>query len=178
MYNADWGNGLTAITLMELKTIAYTVYGTQSHLLPISIGREEISHVLFQNINSYWRSWLSRHSHSPHRYLLLLSFPWFTEWSILGIARQLYTLKTGNITSKLQAGRYLLEMLPNKYHPIVQQAIDVRTKCKQYQFSPSVIRAKQTLECSQYIIDVFNATYKSKFGETLLLKGNHRQTAD
>lgn len=161
--SALWGDGLTAITLKELKTTAFTFSGAPAQSLPIETADEEVDRILFENINSYWRKWINRHTYLPHRYSLLVLFPWFSEWSILGVARQLYTLQTGKITSKLLAGYYALDYLPSKYHKIDQQAIQIRKECKLFQFAASVERATKTIECVNHIIDCFNIEYQHKY---------------
>ncbi len=160
-----WGQGLrlTAVTLKELKTTALTICGLPAHNLPIEIKDEDLNRVLFENINSYWRNWLRKHSQFNHRYFLLVVLPWLTEWSVLGVARQLHTLKTGQITSKLHAGYYALEILPQKFHHIIQQAIKIRQRDKKLShISPSIKRAKQTIECVRFVIEEFNRVYNSR----------------
>jgi hypothetical protein len=141
MTYANWGGGLTAVTLKELKTTAITIFGAPANELPIEIKDEELNRILIENINSYWRNWINKHSPLRYRYLFLIMLPWLTEWSVLGVARQLYTLKTGGITSKLNAGFYALEILPNKYHEIIWQAIEIRKSGnKLLHISPSIKR--------------------------------------
>ena len=154
---SDWGDGLTAVTLKELKTTALTLSGTPAYALAIEIKDEELNRVLFENINSYWCKWVNKHSPFHYRYLFLLSFPWLTEWSVLGVARQLYTLQTGKITSKVNAGYYALEVLPHKYRQIIQQSIEIRkSDNKLLYLKPSIKRAEQTIKCLNFIIEKFN----------------------
>ena len=158
---ANWPNDLSEITLLELKTTALTVFGIPANELRIEINDENVNRVLFHNINSYWHKWINRHSPFSYRYIILLIFPWATEWSVLGVARQLYTVKTGQITSKLAVGYYALGILPEKYHPILREAINIRKTCKQLTIKLSVKRARQTIECVNFIIDSFNYIYKA-----------------
>ena len=168
---SDWGNGLTLVALKELKTTALTLFGTPADALTIEIKDEELNRVLFENINSYWRNWVNKHSSFHYRYLFLFSLPWLTEWSVLGVARQLYTLQTGKITSKLNAGYYALKVLPDKYHQIIQQAIEIRkSDNKLLSVGPSIKRAEQTIECVNFIIEKFNilSTSNSNYLKTSL----------
>ncbi|WP_277674507.1 aminoglycoside adenylyltransferase domain-containing protein, partial [Piscibacillus halophilus] len=52
------------------------------------------------------------------------------EWTVLGLLRQYYTLMEKDIISKLEAGYYGLEILPTKWHPIIQEAINIRKNVK------------------------------------------------
>lgn len=100
-----------------------------------------------------------------HRKILLLVFPRLTEWAVLGVARQLYTLQTGKIASKTDAGYYCLQQLPGKFHPAIKEAITIRKDNRTYPFvktyavKPSFKRLKQTIECVNNMITLFNKVY-------------------
>lgn len=159
--------GMAPITLYELKTTAITITGMPVQQLPIAIGIDDVNRFLYSNINTYWKTWVNKHAKLHRRGLLLVLLPRLTEWVILGVARQLYTLRTGQIASKTAAGYYCLEHLPANYHWVMQQAIKIRTTKEKhllelpssYYVQPSIKRAAQTLDCAYYIIDLFNREY-------------------
>mgnify|MGYP000911045004 FL=1 len=157
---------MSVISLSELKLNALTIFGQQAEDLPIEIDQDELNKFLYHNINSYWRKWINQHSTFFNRKLLLLFFPRFTEWSVLGAGRQLCTLQTGKIVSKTEAGYYCLKHLPSQFHPVIQEAIQIRKDnrtyplVRSYLIKPSFDRLEQTIQCVNYIIDTFNATYK------------------
>ncbi|MGB4846851.1 MAG: aminoglycoside adenylyltransferase domain-containing protein [Saprospiraceae bacterium] len=156
---------MAPIYLWELKQNAITVFGKPNEELKINITHDDLNNFLYRNINSYWNKWITQHSSFGKRKILLISFPRFTEWVILGIARQLFTLQTGKIISKSEAGYYALQHLPVKYHPILQKAIEIRKDVRSqpilrtYRFSPSLHRADETIECARYMISIFNSIY-------------------
>ncbi|MGB3077740.1 MAG: aminoglycoside adenylyltransferase domain-containing protein [Saprospiraceae bacterium] len=157
---------MAPIYLWELRENAITVFGKPNEKLKINITKSNLNIFLYLNINSYWNKWIARHSSFGNRKILLVAFPRFTEWVILGIARQLCTLQTGKIFSKSDAGNYCLQHLPVQYHPIVHQALEIRRDVrtipglKSYRISPSLMRANQTIECARYMISIFNASYQ------------------
>lgn len=166
--------GMAMVTMLELKTIAHTVYGTHASDLPIAVGGKDIDDFLYDNINSYWKSWLRIHAKPGYSFLLLVFIPRLTEWVTLGVARQFFTLQTGKITSKTKAGYYCLNYLPHKYHTNIYEAIRIREDNKKlfyssikpsYYILPSVKRAKETLDCANFIIALFNQQYKEKYNE-------------
>ena len=87
---------------------------------------------------------------------------------ILGLSRQLYTLHTGQICSKTEAGYYALKHLPEKYHPVIHDAIRIRKENKKYLLTvkgsyyiqPSIKRCNETLGCAYWIIGLFNKEYE------------------
>ena len=156
-----------AISLWELKQNAITIIGPKAETLPVDITGDQVKKFMYHNINTYWKKWIDRHSSFFKRRILLLLFPTLTEWSVLGVARLHYTLQTGQITSKMQAGIYCLEHMPEKFHPIIKEAIEIRKVNRsyhfvQYQIEPSRNRMTQTIACVNYMIRLFNKIYTDK----------------
>jgi len=158
------------VSLLELKTTALTLFGTQAAELPFHISTTEVNQFIFDNLNSYWKSWIKKHSFPGWRYSLLILFPRLTEWVLLGIARQLYTLHTGKITSKTNAGYFVLGHLPEHFHPIIRKAIEIRndnhhhllTVKSSYAIQPSISRAHDTITCANYLLEMMNDNYVKK----------------
>ena len=156
---------MAPITLLELKTTAVTLTGPPARNLPIAVAPEDVNAFLYKNMNTYWKGWIS--GNSLFSRLKLLLFPRVTEWIILGMARQLYTLRTGAITSKTGAGYYCLAHLPTEYHAIIQQAMAIRQNGgagilsvrSSYHIQPSLKRTAATLSCARYILHLFNKEY-------------------
>ena len=118
-------------------------------------------------MNNYWKKWCDQYSSIFQNKLLLILFPRLTEWVILGLARQLYSLQTGRICSKTEAGYYALQHLPENHHPVIYEAIRIRKQSGKhfltlngsYYIHPSISRSNQTLNCAYYIIDIFNKEF-------------------
>ena len=163
---------LAPVYLWELTANAITVYGTKPESLPIRIDHATLNAFLFNNMNSYWNTWIRHHSSFLNRKVLLWLFPRLTEWVILGMARQLCTLETGQIVSKTEAGQYGLKDLPAKFHPVFRQAIDIRKDSRtyplvrSYAIRPSLSRMRRTLECAYYINALFNSIYLKTHDES------------
>ena len=159
---------MAPVSLWELKINAITLYGKKAETLPIEVKPDVLYKFLYENINSYWTKWLKQHSAFLNRKVILLVFPRLTEWAVLGVARQLYTLKTGKIVSKTEAGNYCIENLPEKFHPIIKEAINIRKDNRTYPFvksyavKPSFKRLSKTIECVNFIITTFNKIYLAK----------------
>ena len=153
---------ITPVLLFEIKSHAITVFGTEARELPVQIDIPAVNDFMRDNINSYWKNWIHRHSSWFNRRMLLILFPRLTEWSVLGVARQLCTLKTGKIVSKTAAGYFCLQQLPEQFHPIIREAIEIRKDdrsyplLKTYAIRLSFRRAKKTIECVNAVISAFN----------------------
>jgi hypothetical protein len=164
---------MAPIALSELSSHGLTILGQRSETLPVNITNSQVTRFLYENINSYWQNWIDHHASYFHRRILLLFFPRMTEWSVLGVARQFYTLQTGRIVSKTEAGIYCLQHLPERFHPIITEAISIRQDNRTYPFvksyaiSPSFSRCAQTIDCVNYMITLFNERYLDKGHSTV-----------
>jgi hypothetical protein len=159
---------MAPVTLSELKTNAITIVGAGADTLNIHIGPEKLNDFLFKNINSYWVKWIRQHSSFFNRKIILFLFPRFTEWAVLGVARQLCTLQTGKIVSKSEAGHYCLNYLPDNFHPVIKEVLQIRNDKSIYPFiesyaiRPSFNRTAETIACVNFIISKFNGIYDEK----------------
>jgi hypothetical protein len=156
---------LDRLTLYEWETSSYHIQGTPVENLNINVEVKDVLIQLHENVNSYWTSWIQKHSSFGYKALLLMLFPRLSEWGILGVARQLYTLNTGKITSKLNAGIEFLENLPAELKEVMMTAIQTR-RTNKTQLRFSIKRVKETRDCMQYLISKFNKTYYENVGSS------------
>ncbi len=151
------------VQLLELQTTSINIFGVPASELPLNVSLKDVMKQLHQNINSYWTRWITKHS-SGIAFLKLSLVPGLTEWGVLGVVRQLYTLETGKITSKLNAGIYFAEKLPEVHKPAMKDAICERGfNGTRINFSPE--RARRTLECMKFIQINFNKIYEEKYSK-------------
>jgi hypothetical protein len=107
-----------------------------------------------ENLNSYWAGW-ARH---PARMIMLYS-DWGIQWAITGILRQFYTFRENTITTKVKAAEYALGCLPARWHPLIQEAINIRRKNKRSAYRSKLFRAWEAIHFLKFIIQTCNANY-------------------
>lgn len=157
---------MAPVLFTEFKRCCICVFGKHIQEYALHVSTEALNIFMHQNINDYWKRWLEEHSRITKRWFILFLFPRFTEWVVLGLARQLCTLQTGSIVSKRKAGEFCLNQLPETFHPILDQAIRIRDDNRSYPFlrsyaiRPSLKRTKATLKCARYIVDAFNTLFE------------------
>ncbi len=78
------------------------------------------------------------------------------QWAVLGILRLWYTFREHDITSKTDAGRYALTHLPVRWHPLIQEAINLRDAPEQRFYKSRVCRAWDAVQFLRYIIQLCN----------------------
>lgn len=89
--------------------------------------RERLKAWVKENAATYWRRWLARSSRWSPAGLAMLGRAAAT-WGVLGIARQHYTVSTGEIASKSTAGGWALETFDGQYRRIVEEALAHRRR--------------------------------------------------
>lgn len=102
-----------------------TVRGPAADSLSVHLDRADRLAFVQGNTAGYWRSMaemISGALEDPDRTSFKSEF---TAWSVLGVARMLYTARTGGITSKTGAGEWIAQELP-EHRDLVEHALAIR----------------------------------------------------
>lgn len=142
---------LGSVTWWILKTKGIALFGSPPQELAITVDMDRLLQGQLENLNSYWAYWTKR----PVRWASLLS-DWGVQWTVLGVLRQFYTLREQGIISKTEAGKYALGCLPERWQPIIVEAIALRESPRRSQYGLRITRAAETYGLLQYIIRVCN----------------------
>lgn len=138
-----------------------TILGPESSELPIEVDFDLLLTKMHQNLNSYWKNWITKSSKLFSLASLALFFKKESvEWGVLGITRLYYTFREKKITTKLGAGEYALEDVPAKWHKIIQESIHVRKGIVKSLYFSKMRRKKEVLEYMQFILEECN-NYRS-----------------
>lgn len=145
-------NELNAVTWWELKNHGIPLMGMDPQHLPFDVDRHVLITYMRENLNSYWANWASQ----PARMILLYS-DWGIQWAITGVLRQFYTFRENTITTKIKAAEYALGCLPARWHPLIQEAINIRKKKKGSVYRFKMIRTWEAIRFLKFIIQTCNA---------------------
>ena len=108
------------VTWKLLAEHAVAVRGPHREHLDVAGDREEFHAWTRENLRTYWARWARNVTHDP----LARLFPrQATTWGVLGAPRPHYTLATGAIASKEQAGAYAMETFGSAWHALVRDAL-------------------------------------------------------
>lgn len=78
------------------------------------------------NFDRYWQPLLRRARRFPDPWSLAGFTSYGAVWIVLGVCRLHYTLATGGIASKDEAGRYGLQTFPEQWHRTLNEALRIR----------------------------------------------------
>lgn len=154
-------HGINIVTWFTLKKYGATVFGTPARELPFSASENELAAYVINNVNSYWKKWLS----DSIKFLSVKGLYSLTsaaiEWVVLGISRMHYTLSTSDIASKDGIISHVLKHTPKKYHRIIREADYIRTNNGKKQYISIFKRRNDMIAYLEYMVDECNVLAKN-----------------
>lgn len=156
----SYGVHFNPITWWLLKTKGINFIGPERTSLTFEIQSKHLVSYVTENMNSYWAQRTQRIENAIED---LINLPTEDidneiEWSVLGLLRQYYTIKEHEIISKLGAGEYGLLHVPEEWHLIIKEAINIRKGVKKGLFTSNQERTDSAIAFSKYIIKYCNSS--------------------
>ncbi len=150
--HGDGQSGVNSITWWELKNHGIAVIGPPPRDLSLTIDWNLLISKMRENLNTYWTCWTNH----PRR-ILIMHFDWGIQWAVLGVLRQLYAFRENSITTKLKAARYAINCLPDRWHLLIQEAIDIREGRKISAYRFKIVRTIEAVKFLKYMIQTCSA---------------------
>jgi hypothetical protein len=143
-----------SINAYQLKKYGVKVKGSSSDVIEFDVNWDILTKNIMKNVNTYWQKWVSdcRRFPSTRFFGLYLSHV-MIEWGVLSISRIYYTLRENDIISKVEAGDYVLRIVPQKYHQIIKEATRKRTGKKSSYYKSIFKRRREALEFVEFMIN-------------------------
>jgi hypothetical protein len=156
----NYGHFLNPVTWWLLKKNGIVIYGD---VPVIEINANDLVSYTYENMNTYWANRIQSYEESIDELTQTAdsAIDKEVEWTVLGILRQFYTLREKDIISKQGAGEYSLKHLPEKWHPIIVDAINIRRGEENRHYTSKRDRIEETIKLSKYLISQ-SAAIKNK----------------
>lgn len=140
------------IDAFQLKKYGITVLGPEAVCLDFdttpSIFSQEKTQ---QKFTSYWLVYINKPS-IKYKGLFDLAI---IDWVVLGVSRLYYNFREKDLTSKLGAGEYALQVFPEKWHRIIRESMRLRTGNKQSYYKwPFLKRRNDVINYVNYVYNV------------------------
>lgn len=148
---------LNLVTWWILKHHGIAVLGSSPQTLSFSVNWDELIDRMHTNLNDYWCSW----TRTPTRSMQLLN-DYGIQWAVLGVLRLWYAFREQAITSKTDAGRYALTHLLDRWHRLIQEAINLRDAPQQKLYRFRLYRAYLALQFLNDMIERCNEQFNVK----------------
>lgn len=108
----------------ELARHGVTVLGPAHDSLGIWTDQERLLEFTRENLDTYWR----RNAEALAAMPMEGSSEEACCWCVLGVARLHHLLVTGEMTTKSAAGRWGLTHYPERFHPVLREALRIRER--------------------------------------------------
>jgi len=142
------------ITWWILKNHGIAIMGTEPQNLNFTVDWNLLVGRMKENLNSYWVRWANR----IDRRLVMVS-DWGIQWAVLGVLRQYYTFNENSMTTKVKAAEYALTSLSPQWHPLIQEAIDIREGKRRTAYRSRILRMMDAVKFLKYVIQTCNASF-------------------
>lgn len=116
---------LNPVMWYTLANYGQAVRGPEASELSVATDATTLSDFIQENTATYWRSvadGVTAAANDPERDTFA---PEMTAWAVLGVARMLFTARTGDVASKSAAGRWLATDYP-KHEKLIDHALGIR----------------------------------------------------
>jgi hypothetical protein len=100
--------------------------GPEPAAFAIWADRAALASWTLDNFDSYWRPLLRRARRLSDPWVLTAFTSYGAVWIVLGVCRLHYTLATGEIGSKEEAGGYGLRTFSRQWHRVLDEALRIR----------------------------------------------------
>lgn len=141
------------IDTYQLKTFGVAIRGAVIGKFNIELNWDQLIAGMHGNMDSYWVEWRSRFDKvfSLSNFGLLFKLE-TVEWGVLGVCRLYYTFRERGIVSKVGAGDYTLQLVPVRWHKIINESMRLRKGIKQSYYRSISERRRDTLAFIDYMM--------------------------
>ena len=146
------------VTWLALRDASLTILGTLDRTA-IRHDPSRLRSWTRENVESYWAPWLaqSREFLSGSGIATLRASA--VMWGVLGISRLHYTLATGRIASKSEAGEHALAVFEPRWHPIIEEALRIRRGGSGRRYRSPFARRRGALDFVETAIEAIRRNY-------------------
>ena len=116
------GLDVNPVTWHTLARHGLALRGPEPDRLEIRVDSAELHAWTLENLGGYWSRWVERARRPGVR--AVRPFPRrYAAYGVLGVSRLHYTLATGEIAGKVQAGDYARRTFGREWHPLIDDAL-------------------------------------------------------
>jgi hypothetical protein len=152
-----------SIDAFQLLKHGITVKGQDIKKFDYTVDFDILISKMRDNLNTYWLNWLNDCRRFPSiKYLGLFVSENLIEWGVLGVSRQYYTFMEADITSKVKAGEYALQKVPQKWHKIIKESMRLRKDNTKSYYNSIFERRNDALDYINFIIQESNGLFHKK----------------
>lgn len=147
------GSDVSPVAWKVLGERGIAVRGAEPSELGLDPQPERLVQWNLDNLERYWRPWATSTGRTSQTWFRLRP-RWSTAWGVLGAPRLHCTITTGEVVSKEAAGEYALDVFPQRFHPLIGDALAYwRQEPSLLRCSPNERRART----SEFVLAVIDS---------------------
>jgi hypothetical protein len=152
------------ITWWILRDKGISIIGPEITSFHFDVDESDLTDYVLNNMNIYWLNRMNTIARFKRIAPLLPNklVDWQVHWCITGMLRQFYTLREHEIISKVDACRYAIPYMPERWHNIIKEALSIREGLNIRYCDSKKQRVNDTIQCMNYIINHCNNIYKNQ----------------
>jgi hypothetical protein len=152
VFHCDGAFEANPVMWRELQTRSLAVRGTSLDAGSVWFDAAALRCWNLENLDQYWRRRVDVWKQiDPTEELVRHEYG--LQWLVLGVPRLHYTVATLEVTSKTEAGRYALDVVDQRWHPVIETAIALRADPSALlRLSPERAR-DQAIEVATWLIE-------------------------
>jgi len=150
---------LNLVTWFQLGRYGIRIRGPFLEELDLEVDEARMIALMHENLDTYWQRWIDRAAKGGLSLPSLLAY-WSkskVEWGVLGITRLFYTFRERDTVSKAKAGEYAINVLPERWHRIVQECINVRRGVSKSLYRSNRERKTEAIAYMRYMMNACRA---------------------
>lgn len=113
----------SAIGWWQVGNHGVTLLGPEASALDLQVTEADLLDDSRRLVEAHWRGW----TRSP-RLIASLRHAKSVDWAVLGILRAWYTIREKDVATKPVAAEYGLARLPTRWHRLIRETIEARSK--------------------------------------------------
>ncbi|GIN91270.1 hypothetical protein J6TS1_06730 [Siminovitchia terrae] len=160
-----WSNHeINPITWWILKNKGIGIIGPNITSFHFDVDESDLANYVLTNMNTYWFNRMNTLKKFKRIAPLLPNkfLDQELQWSITGMLRQFYTLREHEIISKVEAGKYAINHMPEIWHNIIKEVISISEGLDIRYYNSKKHRINDTIQCMNYILNYCNKMYKNQ----------------
>jgi len=152
-----------SIDAFQLKKYGLTVKGQEIDNFDFTVNWDILIQNMRENLNTYWFNWNDDcKKFLSEKYIGLFVDLGMIEWGVLGVSRLYYTFKERDMTSKMGAGEYALQTVPQRWNKVINEAMRLRKGNQKTYYKSIFLRRKDVLAYIDFIIQESNNLFNGK----------------
>ena len=160
-----WSNHvINQITWWLLRDKGICIIGPEITSFHFDVDENALADYVRTNMNTYWLNRMNKIAKFKRIAPLLPNklVDREVQWCITGMLRQFYTLREHEIISKVDAGKYAINYMPERWRNIINEALSIREGLNIRYCDSKKQRINDTIQCMNYILDYCNTMNNSK----------------